>query len=218
MKPLFPERRAGTLTVLTIASLLLSASANADGQLYRWTDEDGNVHYSDRLPADRAPDGRDVYDRAGRHLERIDAALSDEERALKQERERQEREAQALAEERAAEQAEYDRMLRHTYTHPDEIRAARDERVDTLEAATTLAESRIDRYREELKRLREEAARLERRSGGDPAPVYERIEEVRERIAGQKRFIERRKADMADMRETFQGHIERLEELQAQDN
>lgn len=217
MTLLFPHCRIGAFTAL-ITATLLAAPAGADGQVYRWTDEDGNVHYSDRLPADRAPDGRDVYDRSGRHLERIDAALSDEERALKRERERQEREAQALADEQAAEQAEYDRMLRRTYTHPDEIRAARDERITTLDAAASLAGSRIERYQQELDRLRGEAARLERRSGGDPAPVYERIEEIRERIAGQQRFIERREAEMADVRETFQGHIDRLQELQAQDD
>ncbi|SEP14131.1 DUF4124 domain-containing protein [Aquisalimonas asiatica] len=217
MKPLLPHRCACTLATLLVASLL-AAPAGADGQLYRWTDDDGNVHYSDRLPADRAPDGRDVYDRSGRHLERIDAALSEEERALKREREAQEREAQALAEERAAEQADYDRMLRDTYTHPDDVRAARDERLRTLEATASLAGSRIERYRDELERLQDEAARLERQSDGDPAPAYERIDEVRERIARQERFIERREAEMADVRETFQGHLERLQELQARDN
>ncbi|MFV8836229.1 DUF4124 domain-containing protein [Aquisalimonas sp.] len=217
MKPLLPHRRACALATLIITSVL-AAPAGADGQLYRWTDDDGNVHYSDRLPADRAPDGRDVYDRSGRHLERIDAALSDEERALKREREAQEREAQALAEERAAEQAEYDRMLRRTYTHPDEIRAARDERITTLEAAVSLADNRIERYREELDRLRDEAARLERRASGDPAPAHERINEVRERIARQERLIQRLETEMADVRETFQGHLERLQELRARDS
>jgi hypothetical protein len=35
------------------AALLLALPAIASGQVYRWTDEAGRVHYGDKPPADR---------------------------------------------------------------------------------------------------------------------------------------------------------------------
>ena len=213
------QRARAVTTLATALTLTLTPlAAPLAEELYRWTDDDGNVHYSDTLPADRAPDARDIYDRAGRHLERVDAALSDEERKLQRERERQEREAEELRRRQAAEQAEYDRMLRHTFTSVDTIEEARDERVENLRSSVQLARSRIARHEEELERLREEAAQQERISGGNPGPVYERIEEIQARVDRQEAFIERRQADKDEIRRTFGNHMERFRELQGEDD
>lgn len=217
-------RRAASRTqgaVTLAAGLLLglapAVSALAD-QLYRWTDDEGNVHYSDSLPADKAPDARDIYDRAGRHMERVDAALSEEERELERQRKRQEREAEELRRRQAQEQAEYDRMLRRTFTRVEAIREARDERLENLRSSIELARSRIARHEKELEQLREEAAQQERMSDGNPGPVHERIQEIQGRVDRQQAFIERRQADKEDVRRTFGNHIERFRELQAEED
>lgn len=209
--------RSRTAVVVVLGTAVLWTPLGAE-ELYRWTDEDGNVHYSDTLPADRAPDARDIYDRAGRHLEKVDAALSEEERELERERRRQEREAEALRRQEAQEQAKYDRMLRRTYTSVEAVQEARDERLENLEATIELSRSRIARYREELERLEDDAARQERMENGNPGPVYERIDQIEERIQRQQDVIERHRADMADIRETFGNHIQRFRELQARDD
>lgn len=211
---------AQRLTTLATGLVLALAPLTAPlaDELYRWTDDDGNVHYSDTLPANKAPDARDIYDRAGRHLERVDAALSEEERELERERERQEQEAEELRRRQAAEQAEYDRMLRHTFTSVEAIQEARDERIENLRSSVQLARSRITRHEEELERLREEAAQQERVSGGNPEPVHERIEEIQARVDRQEGFIQRRQADKDEIRRTFGNHIERFRELQAEED
>ncbi|MDN3516338.1 DUF4124 domain-containing protein [Aquisalimonas lutea] len=211
------RKPARTASLVVLGAVVLWSPLGAE-ELYRWTDEDGNVHYSDTLPAERAPDARDIYDRAGRHLEKVDAALSEEERALERERRRQEREAEALRREEAREQAKYDRMLRRTYTSVEAVQEARDERLENLEATIELSRSRIARYREELERLESDAARQERMANGNPGPVYERIDQIEGRIQRQQEFIERHRADMEDIRETFGDHIERFRELQARDD
>lgn len=203
------------LVVLVAAGLVHTAVAS---ELYRWTDEDGNVHYSDSLPAEKAADARDIYDRTGRLLEEVDAALSEEERELERQRERQEARAEELQRQEERAQAEYDRMLRRTYTSVSELEEARDERVANLRASVDLAQRRVERYQEELERLRDDAARQERMADGNPDPVYERIEQLEERIADQQAFIERRQADMEDVRAEFAGHIERFRELQGEED
>ncbi len=49
------HERAMTLRIL-ICALLFSASANLAGNLYRWVDSDGTVHYSDQQPPPSAKD------------------------------------------------------------------------------------------------------------------------------------------------------------------
>ncbi|MFO7858750.1 MAG: DUF4124 domain-containing protein [Ectothiorhodospiraceae bacterium] len=211
-----PRIKAAVLVVaITAGGLLHTATAE---ELYRWTDEDGNVHYSDSLPAEKAADARDIYDRTGRLLEEVDAALSEEERELKRQRERQEERAEELRRQEQQAQAEYDRMLRRTYTSVSELEEARDERVANLRASVDLAQRRVERYQEELERLREDAARQERMADGNPEPVYERIEQLEERVTKQQDFIERRQADMEEVRTEFASHIERFRELQGADD
>lgn len=217
-KPTGRRRRGAAVAWALALGLLAAPAAGGTSELYRWTDEDGNVHYSDSLPANRAPDARDVYDRAGRHLERVDAALSEQERALQRERQRQERETEALRRQRAQEQARYDRMLRRTYTSLAAVHEARDARLENLESSISLARNRMERYREELDRLREDAAREERRAGGNVAPIHARIQEIRGRLERQEAFIAERRADMEAIRENFARHAERFRELQAADS
>ena len=213
-----PRVRCPATLLAGLALVLAPLTAPLAEELYRWTDDDGNVHYSDTLPADKAPDARDIYDRAGQHLERVDAALSEEERELQRERERQEREAEELQRREAAEQAEYDRMLRRTFTSAEAIQEAQAERINNLRSSIQLARSRIARHDEELERLREEAAQQERISGGNPGPVHERIEEIQARVDRQEAFIQRRQADKDEIRRTFDNHIQRFRELQAEDD
>ncbi|MDJ0653931.1 MAG: DUF4124 domain-containing protein [Xanthomonadales bacterium] len=52
--------------------LLLAASASAAQELYRWVDEEGNVHFSDRPPAEAAADVSELT---------IDADISPERQA-----------------------------------------------------------------------------------------------------------------------------------------
>ena len=113
--------------------------------------------------------------------------------------------------------AEYDRMLLRTFTSVSELEEARDERVANLRASVDLAERRVERYEEELDRLRDDAARQERMANGNPDPVYERIEQLEERVANQQEFIERRRTEMEEVRTEFAGHIERFRELQGED-
>mgnify|MGYP001821960517 FL=1 len=50
-------------------SLLLAFGANASAgeekRLYSWTDEDGNVHYSDKVPAEAAEQNKTVLNDQG---------------------------------------------------------------------------------------------------------------------------------------------------------
>jgi len=62
------EHRGRRLTACAIAGLLLLASGGLAAQkqkVYRWVDENGNVHYTESLPPDHKDSGHDVLDERG---------------------------------------------------------------------------------------------------------------------------------------------------------
>ena len=57
------------------AWLALGALPAVAAGMYKWTDDQGVVHYSDQLPADAMNKGSVVFDKQGRPIKKIDPAL-----------------------------------------------------------------------------------------------------------------------------------------------
>ena len=54
------------ITIAAAAALLLTGTATAQEQkVYRWVDEDGNVHYTESLPPDYKDTGHDILNERG---------------------------------------------------------------------------------------------------------------------------------------------------------
>ncbi|MFU8877664.1 MAG: DUF4124 domain-containing protein, partial [Wenzhouxiangellaceae bacterium] len=91
-----------------LALLLLLVPLTAAAQsVYRWVDEDGNVHYSQALPPEQARGAHDRLTGSGLVAERIDRVRTDEERAQLEELEQQ----QAEETERQRLRAQQDRLF-----------------------------------------------------------------------------------------------------------
>jgi hypothetical protein len=120
--------RPRNLLAPATALLLLGMQAGIAGT-FRWVDEDGRVHYSDSVPAEKVRLGYKVYDGEGRQISVVEAAKTESERI--------EAERQATL---AAEQERRDRALLATFTSEEDLEVARDERLATLDSAILLAE------------------------------------------------------------------------------
>lgn len=134
------------LALLLIASLLAGGAAHAQdgrkeragsskakpsaGKLYRWTDAQGKVHYTDTLPPEALQQGRTEYSRKGSLLNQVQRAPTAEEKAL---REQELQQAQADAEEEKIKARD---QLAFQAAYPSEEAIARDfqQRKQTLEA------------------------------------------------------------------------------------
>ena len=133
------------LALLLIASLLTGGAAHAQndrkeragsskakpsaGKLYRWTDAQGKVHYTDTLPPEALEQGRTEYSRKGSLLNQVQRAPTAEEKAL---REQELQQAQADAEEEKIKARD---QLAFQAAYPSEEAIARDfqQRKQTLE-------------------------------------------------------------------------------------
>jgi hypothetical protein len=89
----------GACAVVAALALGWAAARDAHGATYKWIDDRGVVHYSDKMPVDAVNRGHVELDRQGLRLRKIDAALTAEQvRAREAEKERQREAAKASAE------------------------------------------------------------------------------------------------------------------------
>ena len=118
------SRRQSTSSIsaaLLGALLLLTAATASAAGTYKWTDDQGVVHYTDHMPTDSVSKGATVLDKQGRAVKKIDPAPTAEQR--KQiEADEEQRRATAKAQ---AEQLRKDRALTLSFSSEAEIDVAR---------------------------------------------------------------------------------------------
>lgn len=162
------------LGLLVALSASASAWAQQSGKVYRWQDAEGNVHYSDRLPA--APDARNrqILNEAGIRIGDLDArpAEVDAEQAGR------------LAGSRR------DWALASSYENESELRRAQEERLALLRNGVAMARANIDKLATTL--AEQEAHALSISSGAAvPMAVQQRIEETRRMLDEQREELDR---------------------------
>src|SRR5271167_4948557 len=97
---------------------------------YKWVDDQGVVHYSDKAPPDVPSKGETVLDKQGREVQKIDPPLTPAQLKAKAEEDERQR---ALAKTKD-DQARKDRALMQSYSNEDEIDIARKRAISTIEA------------------------------------------------------------------------------------
>lgn len=152
---------------------LLALGANAESpRVYRWVDDQGTVHYGDRVPPEYATQDREVLNDYGIPVARQQGAMTADELA-----------AAASAEEKLAEQQKREEMQRardetllDTYLSVDEIESLRDRRTEMLDGQIHYTEVYLQSLREKLGRLQKDAARF-RPYSSDPnaPPIHENL-------------------------------------------
>ena len=153
-------------TTLALAGLFLGLSQASAQSLYRWVDENGQVHYGDHVPPAYSQQDHEVLNDHGVPIRSIDGAASDEELA-ERDRIAAEQESARLAEIR---QANRDRVLLDTYLSVDEIIRLRDQRLDLLQAQISVTETYLANLNDRLLELRQNAKRFKPYSPDPDAP------------------------------------------------
>jgi len=130
------------------------ASTYAQPKLYRWVDDEGQVHYGDRIPPEHAGTSRDILNERGITVGFEAGELTDEERA-------EVARLQAIedAEQAARDDAtRRDRMLLDTYLSVADIEDLRDRRLGLLGSQIQVTELYLNNLRNRLLELEAEAS------------------------------------------------------------
>jgi len=122
-------RELRALAGATLAAVLVLAAPAAAAGSYKWVDDKGVVHYTDKIPPEAVNKGNVQLDKQGVTVKRTEPAMSSEQRRAKAEEEERQKQ---LAKERELVDRR-DRALLSTYTMESEIDLARRRALATIE-------------------------------------------------------------------------------------
>jgi len=175
--------------LLLLLALGYTASRDAHGATYKWVDEKGIIHYSDKMPPDAVNRAHVELDRQGRQVKKVDPAATPEElraRAANAEQRQQEAKEQEVV-------ARRDRALLASYTREEDLDLARSRALTTIDAQ--MQSSRV--YAAALSKRQQELAEKKQGYGTKPVPpaVEREIESVDTELAKTNALIESKKQE-----------------------
>lgn len=199
-----------SLTLLTSLLVFLALPAVA-GKLYQWTDENGEKYYSDRVPPEHARREHRRLNPQGIEIERREPAKTPEQLAREQELKQLRAEQQRILEEQRAR----DRVLLRTFRTEDDLLMARNGKLVAVDAQIKLADSNVKRLRTRLADLQARAAALERRGDAVNRNLLQNIDQLRDQIENNYRYIVTREQDKLAIRERFEQDLQRFRQVQS---
>jgi len=215
--PLSPSRTGGGARArrphhaALLAACLLLANPLPDAAhagLYKWVDEQGNVHYGDRPPPN--PNAGHVrYNEQGVVVDSKPAALTEAERAAAREAERQRREQV----EREEARVHRDRVLLETFTTERDLLLARDDRIGALDAAITLSRKHIDNWGVKLADVEMRITKLNEQGMQAPSLLLGERDSLRRQVTGAEEFSAQKISERSELAGQFEADIARYREL-----
>jgi hypothetical protein len=174
-----------------------------------WLDEHGLRACGDHVPPQYARKQREIYDSRGVLVRRLKAEETPEERA---ENERRERDAQRALQQQQQQQAN-DSFMLQTYRTVDELKAARDVRLQLLDTRIELAEKAIREGEGGMKQLQDRADEA-LGSGKDPDPeLQNQIKAFAASQAANIRAVAQIRQDREATAAQFDHYVQRYQDL-----
>lgn len=202
------QRIALSLLLVSAASLSLGASADKKSvAAYRWVDEQGVVHYGDRIPPQYSEKAHEMLNRQGVEVGHEDAQKTPEQLA-----EAARDQAEALK------RKQHDSFLVTTYTSVKDIEGLRDTRLDQLQGQRVAAEAYVDNLHSRLVALQNRAKLFRPYSSRAeahrmPDDLAEDLVRTLNELHTQSNALKAKNEEVSAVRAQFQSDIERYREL-----
>ncbi len=180
-----------TVALSNCADAQRVGSVESVGKMYKWKDKDGNVHYTDTIPPEAQDLAREALNKDGIAIEKVERAMTVEEKAA-----RAAAEAKAAEEARLAEEAQKrDRVLLNSYASEDDLTRGYKQRMDLLAQSIEARKIEIGAREQSLSNLVAQAADLERSGKVVSDTLKQMIVSERNEIDRQKGFIKEKEAE-----------------------
>lgn len=200
-------RAKHTIHWLLAAALGLGAGAAvaADKALYRWVDENGQVHYGDKVPPKDAKQGRETIN-DGRVTKVVPRELTGAELQAAQTRLLEEKARQDAKQQRLI----YDRYLLQSFASVADLQAAREERLTAIEGRIALAQKAVLDNEKTLTDLRA-------RSGAEPptGDLKKQTESFEGSLVDNLQVLRRLRDERGLTEAKYAADIERFKQLRA---
>jgi len=199
-------------TLLALFSVLLSCAFSAQAKMYKWVDENGQMHFGDKIPPEYLVKEHDELNEQGVRVKHREAAKTAEERA-EEKRLEKEREKAALIEKKKRQR---DRVLLDTYTTERDLVVARDSRLDAVGSQIQLAETIISDSNKKIESMEKRVTQIKASNREVPIDLYNRIDSEKQQIAVQSKVMENHIKRRDEVSAQFNGYIERFNVLKAE--
>jgi hypothetical protein len=187
-------------------------AAPVQAKLYKWKDDNGEVHYGDSIPAKYLKKQHDELNQQGQTVKQISAEDTPEQRAEKRRLAKIAKEKEKLK----AEQQRRDRVLLDTYTTERDLVAARDARFEAVDSQIQLSESIISDAKKKLASSQKLADSLKAQGKPIPETLTAKIEREQGQIATQEDVKQSRVKQRKAIADQFNGYIARFRVLKQQ--
>ncbi len=194
------------LYVISVLVFLL-IGFSVEAKLYKWTDENGKVHYSDKMPPDQIKNAHEKLSDQGLVKEKVERDLTDEEKSAQAASIKEQRE---LAEQQARDKARLAKernTILMSYSSPEQIIRLKQERISALERNIETAKNNLIIQEKNHKDMMSRAADKER-SGEVVSDVFlSQIDQIKNQIDFQKQFILDKTAEITATEEKYDDEL-----------
>jgi chromosome segregation ATPase len=203
-------RRSGVGIALVVAWIAMSIAGAARAETFKWVDDKGVVHYTDKMPADQVNKAATVLDTQARPIKKIDPPPTAAQRAAK---ESEERRVAAMAKERE-EADRHDRALMQSFTSPEEIALSKSRAIATIDSQLQSSHA----YIAQLTSRRADVEAKKTSYGNKPVPdsLEREIVSIDAEVQRQKELVEARKVEKAQTAARYDAFATRWRELKAE--
>ena len=197
------------LGVTLLVAAVLSAAGTARAATYKWVDEKGVVHYTDKMPQEAVDKANVELNKEGIPIRRTDKVLTPEQRrANEQEAERAKETARAQEE-----VGRRDRALVSSYTTEAEIDLARNRSLQTINNIILSSQA----FSEQLSKRKGdvEAKKVELQGKPSVAVLDRELESIDAELSRQAELIAQKKREAAVITAKYDADKQRWRELVA---
>ena len=214
------------LTFIALSSLSGYPSLVTATSMYKWVDENGQIHYSSRLPANQSKNKHQRLNEQGVVVSTTEAAKTEEELAEEAEARRQEAERIAKEEEKLAEEArlqaiqdQKDRVLLMTFSSEEEINHAREDRIDVIDSVIELINKNISSTEQKLAAIKKTADQQYTSQGKEiPGGMAQKIEHFTRKIENRKAQLFQKESEKQNINDKYNLDMARFRVLKSKTN
>jgi hypothetical protein len=183
---------------------------DASGQMYRWVDDQGVVHFGDQVPPEFAPTDREVLNQYGITVRTEQGLLTEEELAAERKAAEEKKAAQAAA--------RRDEVLLSTYLSVEEIEALRNRRIELIDGQISVTANYLLSLKDRLKHLQAEASTFKPYSKDPDAPpmddkLAKELSDTAESVALYEKTLQDTRSRQSRVVLAFDADITRFKEL-----
>ena len=193
--------------VLLASTAVMSGAGPARAAMYKWVDEKGVVHYTDKLPPEAVDKANVEFGKQGIPVKKTEKALTPEQRRAMAEDEERQRQVAKQQEEIARR----DRALLSSYTSEAEIDLARNRSLKTINSVISSTQA----FSEQLNKRKAEAeAKIVELKGKPVVATLEReLESIDAELARQADLIAQKKRETTAIVAKYDADKQRWREL-----